>query len=244
MTSSPLSSATERHAGQDLIKWVALFTMVLDHMRLAWPTACDFFVLGRLSFPLFCLAVAINVSRHQPGELFTRSNGRYLALLVLFAALSEIPYRLVSTSGTFNVLVTLALGLLVAWGVQHRTLESLILAGGAILAAYLLNEPLMYGFYGVLVPAALVLAIKRPELFALLPVALCVASNSRTGLFEQAARLEPFAIAALLIAALAPLLGLALFWAQLPFKVLPVTRWSYWFYPGHLVALLSIRNLL
>ena len=173
-----------------------------------------------------------------------QSNGRYLALLVLFAALSEVPYRMVSTSGTFNVLVTLALGLLVAWGVQHRTLESLVLAGGAILAAYLLSEPLMFGFYGVFVPAALVLAIKRPELFALLPVALCAAANSRTGLFEQAAQLEPFAILALSTAALAPLLGLALFWAPLPFKVVPVKQWSYWFYPGHLVALLGIRNLL
>ncbi len=244
MTSESIKSAAERHSGQDLIKWIALITMVLDHIRLAWPASSDLFVLGRLSFPLFCLAVAINVSRNQPGELFTRSNGRYLAFLVLFAALSEVPYRLVSTSGTFNVLVTLALGLLIAWGVQHRTLESLVLAGGAILAGYMLSEPLMYGFYGVFVPAALVLAIKRPELFALLPVVLCVAVNSRTGLFEQAAQLEPFAILALLIAALAPLLGLAVFWTHLPFKVLPVTRWSYWFYPGHLVALLGIKNLL
>ncbi|MDF3172153.1 TraX family protein [Pseudomonas sp. ER28] len=179
--------SAERHAGQDLIKWIALVTMVLDHMRLAWPATSDFFVLGRLSFPFFCLALAINVSRNQPGELFTRSNGRYLALLVLFAALSEVPYRMVGTSGTFNVLVTLALGLLVAWGVQHQTFESLVLAVGAIAAAYLLSEPLMYGFYGVLVPAALVLAIRRPELFALLPVVLCVAINTRTGLFERAA---------------------------------------------------------
>lgn len=244
MTSGPIRSVAERHTGQDLIKWVALLTMALDHMRLTWPATSDLFVLGRLSFPLFCLTLAINVSRNQPGELFTRSNGRYLALLVLFAALSEVPYRLVGTSGTFNVLVTLALGLLVAWGVQHRTIENLEVAGGAILAAYVLSEPLMYGFYGVFVPAALVLAIKRPELFALLPVALCVVINTRSGLFEQAAQLEPFAILALLIAALAPLFGLALFWARLPFKVLPVTQWGYWFYPGHLLALLGIRNLL
>lgn len=244
MTSESSRLLAERHAGQDLIKWIALITMVLDHMRLAWPATSDLFVLGRLSFPMFCLAVAINVSRNRPGELFTRSNGRYLALLVLFAALSELPYRMISTSGTFNVLVTLALGLLVAWGVQHRTLESWVLAGGAILVGYLLSEPLMFGFYGVLVPAALLLAIKRPDLFALLPVALCAAANSRTGLFEEAAQLEPFAILALSTAALAPLLGLALFWAPLPFKVLPVTQWSYWFYPGHLVALLGIRNLL
>lgn len=138
----------------------------------------------------------------------------------------------------------MASGLLVARGVQHRTLESLVLAGGAVLAAYLLREPLMFGFFWVFVPAALVLAIKGPELFGLLPVALCAAGNSRSGLFEQAAQLEPFAILALSAAALAPLLGLTLFWAPLPFKVLPVTRWSYWFYPGHLVALLGICNLM
>lgn len=244
MNSDLTPSVAQRHTGQDLIKWIALITMVLDHMRLVWPATRDLFVLGRLSFPLFCLAVAINVSRNQPGELFTRSNGRYLALLALFAALSEVPYRMISTSGTLNVLITLSLGLLIAWGVQHRTLESLVLAGGAILVGYLLSELLMYGFYGVFVSAALVLAIKRPERFALLPVALCVAVNSRTGMLGQAAHLEPFAILALLTAALAPLLGLALVWARLPFKIMPVTQWGYWFYPGHLLALLAIRNLL
>lgn len=244
MTPDPVCPVAARHTGQDLIKWIALVTMVLDHMRLAWPATSGLFVLGRLSFPLFCLAVAINVSRNPQGELFTRSNGRYLALLLLFAALSEVPYRLAGSSGTFNVLVTLALGLMVAWGVQHRTLESLLVAGAAMVAGYVLSEPLMYGFYGVLVPAALVLAIKRPERFLVIPVALCVLINTRTDLFERAAQLEPFAILALLTAALAPLLGLALFRARLPFKVWPVTQWSYWFYPGHLLALSGIRQLL
>lgn len=244
MTPDPVCPVAARHTGQDLIKWIALVTMVLDHMRLAWPATSGLFVLGRLSFPLFCLAVAINVSRNPQGELFTRSNGRYLALLLLFAALSEVPYRLAGSSGTFNVLVTLALGLMVAWGVQHRTLESLLVAGAAMVAGYVLSEPLMYGFYGVLVPAALVLAIKRPERFLVIPVVLCVLINTRTDLFERAAQLEPFAILALLTAALAPLFGLALFRARLPFKVWPVTQWSYWFYPGHLLALSGIRQLL
>jgi len=102
---------------------------------------------------------------------------------------------------------------------------------------------MMYGFIG-LVLAALVLTLKRREFFALLPVVLCVKINTRTGLFERAAQLEPFAIVALTVAALAPLLGLALFCSRLPFNILPVTKWSYWFYPGHLVALLAIRNLI
>lgn len=71
-------SRVERHNGQDLIKWIALLTMVLDHMRLAWPSLDNLFILGRLSFPLFCLAIAVNVCRTKVGALFTRSNGRYL----------------------------------------------------------------------------------------------------------------------------------------------------------------------
>lgn len=54
MTSESSRLVAERHAGQDLIKWIALITMVLDHMRLAWPATSDLFVLGRLSFPLGC----------------------------------------------------------------------------------------------------------------------------------------------------------------------------------------------
>jgi hypothetical protein len=234
----------ERNAEQDLIKWVALFTMVLDHMRLVWPAADDLFVLGRLSFPLFCLAIAVNVARAQPGELFTRSNGRYLALMVLFAAISEVPYRMISISGTYNVLVTLTLGLMVAWGVHHKSWQSVLVAAIAVGIAYLFSTPLMYGFYGVLLPGALVLAIKRPEFFAMLPVVLCVMANSRTGLFTQAIHLDPSALAALVIAALAPLLGLIVLWSRIPFRVLPVTLWSYWFYPGHLVVLLAARSIL
>lgn len=233
-----------RNPGQDLIKWIALFTMVLDHMRLAWPGAADLFILGRLSFPLFCLAIAINVARTQPGELLTRSNGRYLAMMVLFAAISELPYRMISISGTYNVLVTLTLGLLVAWGAHHKTWHSLVMTIVAIGIAYTLSDPLMYGFYGVLIPAALVYAIKRPEFFVMVPVVLCVLVNSRTGLFDQAIHLDPSALAALVLAALAPLLGLMLLWSPIPFRVTPVARWSYWFYPGHLAVLLGLRSLL
>ncbi|MCF3159697.1 hypothetical protein L1F19_26470 [Pseudomonas juntendi] len=78
----------------------------------------------------------------------------------------------------------------------------------------------------------------------MVPVVLCVLANSRTGLFSQAIHLEPAALAALILAALAPLLGLIVLWSRMPFRVPPVTQWSYWFYPGHLAALLGIRSLM
>lgn len=237
-------SRVERHTGQDLIKWIALLTMVLDHMRLAWPSLDNLFILGRFSFPLFCLAIAVNVCRTEAGALFTRSNGRYLMLMVIFAMISEVPYQHIGAAGKLNVLFTLSLGLLVAWGVHHRTWHSLVLALAAAAAAHVLNESLMYGFFGVLLPATFVLAVKRPEFFAMLPVMLCVAVNSRGGLFSQAVHLEPAALSALIVAALAPLLGMALLWSQLTLRVMPVTRWAYWFYPGHLAVLVGVRMAL
>jgi hypothetical protein len=85
--------------------------------------------------------------------------------MLLFAAISEVPYRYISTSGSFNVLVTLALGLVIAWGWQHRTLLSSAMALMAAAVAYVLDDPLMYGFYGALVPAAVLVAIKNPVFF-------------------------------------------------------------------------------
>lgn len=167
------SSLKSRSSSLDLIKWLAMLTMVIDHLRLVWPEMSNLFILGRLSFPLFCVAIAANVARSKPGELLTAANGRYLALMLVFAAISEVPYRYISTSGSFNVLVTLALGLVIAWGWQHRTLLSSAMALMAAAIAYVLDDPLMYGLYGALVPAAVLLAIKRPGALWLLPAVLC-----------------------------------------------------------------------
>lgn len=67
--------------------------------------------------------LSVVLCRHcgQRGELFTAANGRYLALMLVFAAISEVPYRYISTSGSFNVLVTLALGLVIAVFLRQTT---------------------------------------------------------------------------------------------------------------------------
>ncbi|OUM38231.1 hypothetical protein B8W72_02180 [Pseudomonas putida] len=43
-------------------------------------------------------------------------------------------------------------------------------------------------------------------------------------------------IAALVLAALAPLLGLLVLWSRVPLKVSPVGHRGYWFYPAHLAV--------
>ena len=71
--------------------------MVVDHLRFLWPQAYGLFVVGRLAFPLFCLAIAVNVGRSRPGTLFSSGNARYLCWMCAFAVLSELPYRWLDT---------------------------------------------------------------------------------------------------------------------------------------------------
>ncbi len=164
-------------------------------------------------------------------------------MTLLFAAISEVPYRYISTSGSFNVLVTLALGLVIAWGWQHRTLLSGSMALITAALAYVLDDPLMYGFYGALVPAAVLLAIKRPGIFWLLPAVLCLLSNTRSSIVTRAMDLEIYSLLALSTAFAAPLIGLWLLRQTFTLKVWPVRQWGYWFYPGHLAALQGLRLL-
>ena len=61
----PLSPLKCRSSSLDLIKWLAMLTMVIDHLRLVWPEISNLFIPGRLSFPLFCVAIAANVARSK-----------------------------------------------------------------------------------------------------------------------------------------------------------------------------------
>lgn len=116
----------------DMKIW-AVVTMAIDHfaavvlagvINASWmgeinPVLPDGFLynlymimryIGRLSFPLFCFMIV-------QGFLNTRSAGKYLARLSVFALISEIPYDLAIGGGfmTFeeqNVFFTLSVGLL------------------------------------------------------------------------------------------------------------------------------------
>ncbi len=132
-----------RDAGLGLVKWLAMLSMLIDHLRYLWPDAYGLFVIGRLAFPLFCLGIAANVARTRSGELFSECNARYLGWLLAFSLLSELPYRLLSPeSATLNVMPILSLGLLLAWGIHHADRNSLFLAATALVVALLLHRQL------------------------------------------------------------------------------------------------------
>ncbi|HCH0556203.1 TraX family protein [Ectopseudomonas chengduensis] len=208
-----------RDAGLGLVKWLAMLSMLIDHLRYLWPDAYGLFVIGRLAFPLFCLGIAANVARTRSGELFSEGNARYLGWLLAFSLLSELPYRLLSPeSATLNVMPTLSLGLLLAWGIHHADRNSLFLAATALVVALLLHRQLMYGVIGVTLPAACVLGLKGVRWWLL-----------------------PAALAMFAIAGAAVLLGVALLRQPMSCTVWPVGRWGYWFYLGHLAAIYLMK---
>ena len=225
-----------RSASLDLLKWLAIVTMVGDHLRYLWPGQDGLFVVGRLAFPFFCLAIAANVSRSAPGALFTCANRRYLGWCLAFSLASELPYRwLDNGSLTLNVMPTLTLGLLLAWAVHHRGRAALGLALVVLLVAALGGQWLMYGLPGVLLPAAFVLALRWRGSWWLAGL-LAMAGNLTNGWILHNA-LQPIALLVLAVAFASAPLGLALLQARLPWAVRPVGRWGYAFYPLHLAAI-------
>ena len=149
------------------LKYIALIAMIIDHMAIVFRTSMSHTLylllrgIGRQAFPIFCFLLV-------EGFLHTRSRSRYLARLLLFSILSELPYDLAlqktyrilgSSLSTLrlmdwseqNVFFTLALGLLAMMLLdryRHQTVNTLaIIVGLPCLAEWLHTD---YGSIGVL----------------------------------------------------------------------------------------------
>ena len=231
---------TQRDGALDLLKWLALLSMVLDHLRYVGYSLDLLYVPGRLAFPWFCLAMAANLSRSRQ----VTHQWRYLGWLILFSAISEIPYRMfIPDPDTLNVLPTLALGLLVARGWQQKTLPSRLLAVAVLVLAAVFTEYLMFGVFGVLLPLAMLLVIKRPWYFSLLPGLICLAANQWEVLYYSARLGNSAAIPGIAACLIAPWLGLFLLRHARRINPPPMRRWAYALYPLHFLLLLLVRQI-
>ncbi|MGH8389963.1 MAG: TraX family protein [Pseudomonas sp.] len=234
------SHVTQRDGALDLLKWLALLCMVLDHLRYVGYSADWLYVPGRLAFPWFCLAMAANLAR---ASVTTNGQWRYLGWLMLFSAVSEIPYRwFLPNPDTWNVMPTLVLGLLVARGWQDRSLQMRLLAVAAIVLAALFASKLMFGFFGVLLPLAMLLVIRRPWYFALVPGIVCLAANQWQVLYYSIRLGNHVAMAAVATCLIAPWLGLFLLRHVHDVKPPPMRRWAYVLYPVHFLILYALRQ--
>ncbi len=236
---------TPRDHALDLIKWLAIITMLIDHLRLVWPQLANLFVIGRWAFPLFCLGIAANVFRVGHRPLWQPNNARYLGYLLLFTLISEYPYHLLSTeSDTFNVMPTLAIGLLLCWCIQYPSVSRAILLIVISSLAYLNSDQLMYGWLGALLPAACLLALRYGYRLWWLPALIAAWVNLPYELSNGAA-IQGSDLLILASAACAPLFGLWLLQQRMTgLNIRRVGRWGYWFYPVHLLGLALLRDLM
>lgn len=233
----------QRDGALDLLKWLALLGMVLDHLRYVGYSVDWLYVPGRLAFPWFCLAMAANLARTE--AVATSGRWRYLGWLLLFGAVSEIPYRMfIPNPDTLNVMPTLALGLLVVRGWQDPTLPARLLAVVALVLAALFAQRLMFGLFGVLLPLAMLLVIRRPWYFALFPGLVCLAANQWQVLYYSVRLGNDVAMAAIATCLIAPWAGSFLLRHAHAVKPPPMRRWAYALYPVHFLALLALRQVL
>jgi len=235
-----------RDRALDLLKWLAMLSMVLDHLRYVGWSADWLYVPGRLAFAWFCLAIAANVGRSASRPVHPSIRWKYLAWLAVFSVIAEFPYRLYMADEvtTLNVLPTLVLGLLVAQGASSRPWPMRIMAVIALGIGVAFAPSLMFGAYGVLLPTAFLLVLRGSLWLAILPGVVCLLSNEWPKIIDGMLWGDPISVGALIACLIGPWLGLALLRWRPAFVVWPMRRWAYLIYPLHFLLLLGLRQVL
>lgn len=230
----------------DLIKWLAIATMVMDHSRAIWPSLQVLTVPGRLAFPLFCLVMACNVARQQRGSLNSPGNVRYLGSLLFFGVISQ-PMFYAVFGQDLNIFWLLSSALTIALAAHHRTPGALLLGALGAALAIVFHDQLGYHAVGVLIPAAMVLALRSKGTARWAWVgascALCCLANMLVPeVWTVLLSGEIGAVVVAVAAFFAPLAGFWLVSTKLTLTIKPVGRWGYLFYPMHLGLLALLRN--
>jgi hypothetical protein len=227
----------------DAIKTAAALLMVVDHANTvlfegAYPWMWR---LGRIAYPLFAFALAVQVLRRA-------DRGSAVATLLLAAVAAQPFYAAAFAYGTreANILFTLAAGSVLAQALlracdpwRHGVLAAGF--GATLLLPGWTLTGVDFGLGGVMLPAALALALARPRSFLpWLPVAL-FALNWATWKPPGETRLLGAGLDAL--AALAGGAVVVALCGRLAGRRFLPRYALHGFYPGHLGALALLRWL-
>ena len=95
--------------GRELLKWLAIITMTIDHIGAFLYPELEFLRwIGRIAFPLFAYLLVLGLEN-------TTNVRNYFIRLLVFGIISQLPYSLVAIDEPFqqfNIFFTLAFGLL------------------------------------------------------------------------------------------------------------------------------------
>lgn len=214
-----------------MIKFIACFTMVLDHVKYALPQTDCFITeyMGRISYPLFAFLIA-------EGYIHTSNLKEYYKRIFIFAIISQIPFMLFRTLvgewKMLNIMFTLLLGLLsiTTYDKIKKEYISFPICIIIILLGNILNVD--YGWFGV--STILILYIFRDNkilksiAYTLLVLAYFYFSGIKTINMN---------IFLLFISYLLPIIFILLYNGKQGKKVKYV---FYWFYPIHMLILYGL----
>jgi len=96
----------ERSNKYDLLKWIAIISMTVNHIGLVFFSQYSIFQkIGRLAMPIFCFGIALGYKK-------TSNFKKYFLTLLFFGLISQVPYDLLWNSGKLNIIIGLTLGLI------------------------------------------------------------------------------------------------------------------------------------
>lgn len=241
-----------RNRSLDLIKCIAIMTMVIDHSRFLFFINSQFLincliVVGRFAFPMFCFALAVNFKRMlDEGNVLGINN--YIKNILIYSFISEIPYMLmVAEPTTLNVMPTLLLGVIFMACLTAEFKYKWLLVFILSIILIVISPIVMYGLTGVLLPLGCLLALyNKSRLTILLPAVLAPLCNLEEQLvsklsFDGLNNLMTYLICA--SSALSIIFCFYINKKKLNFPVWKVGVWGYWFYPAHMLGFYAINWL-
>jgi len=141
--------------GRELIKWIAIITMTVDHVGvLLYPEFTFLRLIGRLSFPLFAYLLILGLEN-------TRNIRNYFIRLFIFALISQVPFFLALGYGPFdalNIFFTLSSGLLFVHFLKKGSVFALV----PLFASLVL--PFDYSIYGIAVIGSMYILTRNTKL--------------------------------------------------------------------------------
>lgn len=209
---------------QTLVKWLAIATMVVDHVgAVLLPDVLVLRVVGRFAYPAFVGLIAFNVGVRGVSAV------RYLKPMAVFAMVSQVPYWLAGFSG-LNIFVTLGAGLLV-WAIVRGELPAW---WGAALVV------LPWAQYGPLGVAGVTVAVAGTHWRSV----LLLAGSGALLLAAQGSAVWAVATVAVVVADVALVAAAVALAGRVP-AIPRGPKWVFYgFYPVHLLVLVGVRLVL
>ncbi|EUJ41773.1 TraX family protein [Brochothrix campestris] len=133
------------------LKMIALLSMTCDHLGVFFFLGPEWRIIGRLAFPLFAFLLV-------EGFYHTRNRQKYFLTIAGAGLLMQLPLYLMGEH-TFNIFLTLALGLIALQLLSYRNHLSVALL---LFVAWFL--PFDYGMYGLLLILGFYLFKVKPSL--------------------------------------------------------------------------------